>query len=141
MYFQGRELKPYAEPITPERLVVGEMYFSVQYEDQDMLAPVVEPLVFLGDLEPEPDGLGHYFQDAGSYLAGLRYTDADQQYARFLRQAPGQVSHIFEFEHAMDELLKCSLRRAERADIRFRPAGLNGRAAQQGIGADERRHG
>src|SRR5512147_2296534 len=99
MHFPARELKPYAEPITPDALVVGHVYFSVQYDDEDMLAPELETLVFIGnDLEPGPDGVGHYFQDAGSYLAGVRYADSDQQDARFFQQAPGEVKHIFEFE-------------------------------------------
>lgn len=122
MHFAARELKSCAEPITPDALVVGQVYFSVQYDDRDMLAPVVEALVFIGNnLEPGPDGVGHYFQDAGSHLAGVRYADDDQQHARFFRQAPGQVKHVFEFERALDELLKCSLRRAAQTKVRYRP--------------------
>jgi hypothetical protein len=122
MQFSGRDLKPHAEPITPERLVAGEIYFTVKYHDQDLLAPEVEALAFLGnDLEAGPEGVGHYFQDAGSYLAGVRYGVDDEGQALFLHQPPGQVKHIFEFEKALDELLKCSLRRASSPHVKYRP--------------------
>jgi hypothetical protein len=121
VHFSGRDLKSYAEPITPDRLVVGEMYFSVQYHDQDMLAPEVEALVFLGNnLDPGPEGICHYFQDAGSFLAGVRFGSGDEQDAQIYRQSQGQVKHIFEFERALDELLKCSLRRAAKPELRYR---------------------
>jgi hypothetical protein len=123
MHFPGRDLKPYAEPVTPEELVVGEVYFSVQYEDVKALAPVVETLVFVGsDLNPGPEGAGHYFQDLGSFLAGVAYgTEADHP-ARYYRQPPGQVKHIFVFENALNELLKCSLRRsAESLPLTYTP--------------------
>ena len=124
MHFPGRELKSYAEPITPDELVVGEMYFSVQYHDQDMLAPQIEALVFLGnDLEPGPEGVGHYFQDAGSYLAGVRYESDDEEDAEYYQQSSGQVKHIFPFDRAVDELLKCSLRRAAEPAVRYKPIG------------------
>jgi hypothetical protein len=121
MHFPGRDLKSYAEPVVPERLVVGDVYFSVQYHDQDLLAPVVEALVFLGNnLDPGPEGVGHYFQDAGSFLAGVRYESTDEEDAVIYRQREGQVKHIFEFDHALDELLKCSLRRAASPEVRYR---------------------
>jgi len=122
MRFPGRDLKAYAEPVTPERLVVGEVYFSVQYVDQDLLAPVVEALVLLGNnLDPGPEGIGHYFQDAGSFLAGVRYGSSDEEDAVIYQQPEGQIKHIFEFEHALDELLKCSLSRAASPEVRYRP--------------------
>ena len=120
MHFDRRDLKPYAEPVTPGSLVVGEVYFSVQYHDQGMLVPEVEALVFLGDnLDPGPDAVGHYFQDAGSFIAGARYDagaseeDGEGNEAHIYLQPPGQVKHIFSFESALDELLKCTLRRAK----------------------------
>jgi hypothetical protein len=129
MHFAGRDLKPYAEPVTPDRLVVGEMYFTVQFVDQHMLAPVVEPVVFLGNnLDPGPDGRGHYFQDAGSYLAGLRHRPEeaspeadDGPDVTVYQQREGQISHIFEFERGLDELLKCSIRRASETPVRYTP--------------------
>ena len=129
MHFASRDLKTHAEPVTPEGLVVGELYFSVQFNDQDMLAPEVEALVFLGnDLDPGAEGMGHYFQDAGSFLAGARYGfdakpnhgSGDELEACIYQQAHGQVKHIFEFERALDELLKCSLRRAALAEVKYR---------------------
>lgn len=122
MHFPGRELKPYAEPVTPEQLVVGDVYFSVQYEDKEALAPMMEALVFLGnDLQPGRDGVGHYFQDVGSFLAGVPYGTEAYPVARYYMQASGQVNHIFVFDNALNELLKCSLRRAAESPLAYKP--------------------
>jgi hypothetical protein len=37
MRFKGRELKPYGEPVSASSLKVGDVYFSVQFADRDML--------------------------------------------------------------------------------------------------------
>jgi hypothetical protein len=42
MRFEERELKSYAEPVTPNLLTEGEVYFSVQFADEDMLIPIME---------------------------------------------------------------------------------------------------
>lgn len=34
--FEERELKSYAEPVTPNLLTEGEVYFSVQFADEDI---------------------------------------------------------------------------------------------------------
>jgi hypothetical protein len=63
MRFEARELKPYAEPVSPEELKIGETYFAVLFLDDDGLVPTLEPKIFIGrDLEPEDDGK-LYFQD------------------------------------------------------------------------------
>jgi hypothetical protein len=38
MYFEGRELKEYAEPVSANELSEGKIYFSVNYVDDDMCA-------------------------------------------------------------------------------------------------------
>jgi len=53
MRFEERELKPYAEPVAASLLKQGEVYFSVQFADEDMLVPIMETLVFAGrNLDP-----------------------------------------------------------------------------------------
>lgn len=73
MYFEGRELLPYGEPVDANDLRVGITYFSVSFLDDAMLIPLVEPLTYIGhNLEPEDVDL-YYFQDTQSYLTGARY--------------------------------------------------------------------
>jgi hypothetical protein len=73
MRFEERELKAYAEPVPPSRLVQGAAYFSVTYVDDQMLMPRVEPLIFAGEnLDPGDVGRVVYFQDVVSYRQGIR---------------------------------------------------------------------
>jgi hypothetical protein len=112
MHFQGRDLRPYSEPVKSSELKEGLVYFSVGFLDTEMLIPVVEPLVFIGTNRAVGDTDELYFQDAESYRQGVRFeaaTDTDR--AKFYRQSHDQINHIFEFEHALDLLLACSLRR------------------------------
>jgi len=113
MRFEERELKPYAEPVSSSELREGVVYFAVQFVDEEMLIPTMEPLVFIGrNLNPEDVGQ-LYFQDAGSYRQGLRHTSAtgEDDSATLYQQAEAQVSHIFEYDRALDALMACSLRR------------------------------
>jgi hypothetical protein len=123
MYFEGRELKPYGEPVKTADLIVGEVYFRVSYIDQDIVIPELLPLVFIGrDLSPEHQGL--CFQDAESFLAGQRWDDgrddADSAGGWIETETEGTYSSVYEFDKALDLLLACSLRRA-RWDRRIRP--------------------
>jgi hypothetical protein len=66
--FEGRELKSYAEPVTASLLKEGDVYFSVQFADQEMLIPIMEAWVFAGRKLDHNDEENHlYFQDVGSY--------------------------------------------------------------------------
>ncbi len=115
MRFEERELKFYAQPITAETLQVGRTYFCVQYPDRDMLIPIVETFVFAGrKLHPEDAEGRLYFQDVESYLQGIRYGSAAAKNATFRVPLEENTKHIFEYEHALEELMKCSLRRRER---------------------------
>ena len=110
-HFPARDVPLYAEAVPEDALVVGRTYFSVHYYDEAMSDPEMEALVYLGrDLFQDTPGF--YFQDAGSYRAGVRYaTGAPDDYA-LLCQAPGSV-HVMEFERALDRLLYCSVIRSE----------------------------
>ena len=58
MYFEGHELKSYGEFVKASELVVGRVYFRVNFLDEDMAIPELVPLVFIGrDLCPEEPGL------------------------------------------------------------------------------------
>ena len=87
----------------------GKVYFSVQFADEDMLIPIMK--VFAGrNLDPE-DGENHlYFQDIEAYLQRIRYGSATGENATFQVALEENTKHILEYEHALEELLKCSLR-------------------------------
>ena len=109
MRFAERELKPYAEPVAPDQLKVGETYFGIQFLDENCFVPVLEPKVFIGrNLEPE-DKDELYFQDFDSYRSGVRYDTASAQDEAVFET--GAEKHVFEYERALDVLLTCSLRR------------------------------
>ena len=123
MHFEERELKPYAEPVLESDLKEGAVYFSVTFIDDDMLVPLMETLVFIGrDLEPEDSGQV-YFQDANSYQRGVRYgKPLEDEQATFLAGSKNELGHIFTYEHALDSLMKCSVRRRQAAGELPRPA-------------------
>lgn len=115
LHFPARDLAPYAEPVDASTLAAGRVYFALGFLDTEMLIPSLEPVVFIGKgLEPGEDLF--YFQDAESYRRGVRYDsqDADGEAVFTCGEKP---SHIYKFEYALNQLMLCSLRRAEhRAD-------------------------
>jgi len=116
MHFEAREVTTAAEPVTAKDLVVGAVYFSVQFVDPEMFIPVVEPLVYIGkDLVLNDRGV-LYFQNAESYRAGIRFESAEADEAAIYAQPESQINHIFDYERALDRLLVCSLRRKKRLD-------------------------
>lgn len=78
MKFGERELKPYAEPVSASELKEEEVYFAVQFADQDMLIPVMETLVFVGRERSTASKQYVRFQTIDSYNAGIRYATATE---------------------------------------------------------------
>ena len=77
MRFESRDLKPYAEPVVPGELQEGSVYFFLAFEDDELLLPSLQPVVFIGrDLEPG-DCRRAYFQNFPSYRDGARYPFED----------------------------------------------------------------
>lgn len=115
MNSENRELPTPAGPITASELKKGSVYFAVNYVDDNLLIPVMETLVFIGrDLKPGDSGLV-YFQDIGSYLRGIRYGAVPEEgFAEFFAGSENEVNHIFEYEHALEKLIRCAIRRKER---------------------------
>ena len=73
MRFEARELNPYGEPVSPESLKVGEVYFAFLVFDREGKIPTLLPRVFIGrNLEPDDENKP-YFQDFESYKHGIRY--------------------------------------------------------------------
>jgi len=107
-----RELHTYAEPISADELMEGSIYFFLNFVDEEMLIPTMETVVYIGEnLEPGDEDRV-YFQDIGSFNRGVRYDgDGDGEHAVFQTGSKHEIGHVFNFEHALDQLLACSLRR------------------------------
>src|SRR5215831_10098964 len=112
IHFDGRELKPFAQPVDANDLKVGEVYFFLNYVDDNLLIPTMETVVFIGkNLEPEDVGL-LYFQDVQSYREGVRFdATVDDERMTISTALETGARHLFEFERALDGLLDCLLRR------------------------------
>ena len=112
LYFEGRDLKPYVEPVSSEQLQEGTIYFAVNYVDREMLIPTMETLVFVGRNLESGDKGRVFFQDVRSYRKGVKYDwEATDAIGTFYSGSENQIGHIFEFEQALDNLLRCLLRR------------------------------
>lgn len=113
MYFEGRELNSYAQPVLPSSLHEGEVYFAVNYVDRQMLVPLLETLVFIGKNLEAGDIAKVYFQDIISYQKGVPYQwEANDETGNFFCASEDEINHIFTYEQLLNELMKCSLRRA-----------------------------
>lgn len=106
-----RELPTYAEPVSASNLTFGETYFSVQYSDEDMLLPIVETLILTGTRKDETGETVFCFQDLESYTLGIRHGAHQANEAVFYFQSERNLNHIFEYEHGLDEPIRCSIRR------------------------------
>jgi hypothetical protein len=116
--FPATELPPYGEPVSPDNMEVGRVYFALQYLDRDLFVPTLEPFIFLGlDLDGESSN-GRYFHHFDSYRAGVRYENHSAEESEcFQVYAPNEGKHIFDYEHALRLLMRCALLRREMADV------------------------
>jgi hypothetical protein len=112
MYFEGRDLNAFSEPVSSGQLKTGQVYFLVGFIDDKMLVPMLEAYVFIGrNLKPQ-DQDRLYFQTFVSHKQGLTWSSSSPDDGHeFLCQPEDQLGMLFEYEHALNELLKCSLRR------------------------------
>ena len=112
MRFEGRELTPYSVPVSASDLKAESTYFFVNFVDDAMLLPTVEPVVYIGrNLEANDAGV-IYFQDIDSYQQGVRYDSTPKSDdAMFYTGPENETGHVFEYDHALEELMRCSLRR------------------------------
>jgi hypothetical protein len=116
--FPATELKPYAEPVSPQEMHVGRVYFALQFSGRGLLVPHLYPLIFLGhDLDSDSTNL-RYFQDFDSYLAGVRYGTQGQENSEcFQAYGAEEGNHIFDYEHALQALMSCALKRRGIVDL------------------------
>ena len=115
--FPATQLKPYAEPVGPSAMKVGRVYFSVEFLDHDLLVPVLQPLIFLGfNLNGRNPSL-RFFQNFDSFRSGVRYPGTNEDVHDFEVCGPEQGKHIFEYERALEGLMKCALNRRQVKDL------------------------
>lgn len=108
MIFGPREIKSYAEPVELAELKIGEIYYSVQYSDEEMLIPNLQPLVFIGNDIDSPGEGQSYFQDVDSYQAGVRIQSDPPKDDVLIQTFPSStLGNIFTLEHAIDSLIRC----------------------------------
>lgn len=109
---KGRETNFSPKPVTLSELEAGTIYFFVNFIDEDMLIPAMEPFVFVGRNLEEGDVGRVYFQDIDSYRKGIRYTTTTElNPATFYTGAEDQLGHIFHYEQALEVLIICAQRR------------------------------
>jgi hypothetical protein len=92
----------------PVDLVVGTTYFSISYGDPDLLAPIVESLVYIGrDLQG--DGQLH-FQDVASFRRGDTWQRPGPA-SKFVRTSTADMCQILDFDELLNAVLDCAARR------------------------------
>ena len=98
-----RTLLPYAEFVERSDLVVGDVYYFVKFVDEALTIPVMTPLVFIGP-SAMPEKL--VFQEVAVKV------DAQGNVQEGHRHRVSQdVTGVFTFDRALDEILRCSARR------------------------------
>jgi len=110
-----RELKVSAEPVSLSELREGAVYFFLNFVDDDLLIPTLEPVIFVGRNFEPADERRIYFQDIYSYRQGIRYdmpeSSGEESSAEFYAGSEDELGHVFEYEQALDVLIACLLRR------------------------------
>jgi hypothetical protein len=111
LLFESRDLPPNPEPLPTRSLVKGHTYFLLEYLDEGQLTPLMDTVVFIGrNLGGEENKL--YFQDRTSSEEGIAYDSPDLPDWATVRIDPEETStHIFDLQGALEELMRCSLRR------------------------------
>ena len=111
--FEQRQLPEAADPVRAEELKIGDTYFKVAYADNDLTIPLVDSVTFIGRNLDDDEEDTLYFQDVESYRSGIRITDTDVEpdAAVFYCSPANQLRAMFDFQGALEELMKCSIRR------------------------------
>ena len=110
--FESRQLKGYGVYVADSELVEGRTYFQTYCLDKDGHIPQLDAVVFIGPDRAKGDDGRLYFQDAASYLAGVRFDSATKDDAEFHAVDRG-TPFVMDFEHALNGLLRCSLERRD----------------------------
>jgi len=117
MRFEGRDLTTYAEPVSASTLREGQVYFLVYYSDEERLTPIMETVAYAGRYINSEGAERPRFQDVPSYNQGIRFGSPDSSAASFQSCSENSMNHLFEYEQALDELMRFSLRRKKQVNV------------------------
>ena len=114
--FDKRELPEGADSVNPEKLTIGDTYFKVSYADEGMTIPLMDSVTYIGRNLVDDDEDTLYFQDVESYREGVRFSDTDVEpgSAMFYANPAEELRSMFDFEGALEEPMRCSIRRKNR---------------------------
>lgn len=108
IYFEGREISAYGEPVSEGEIKGHAIYYLVNFIDEKMVVPVMRTVVFVGkNLEPD-DVNSFYFQDIDSYHEGKGY-ERDDDYEDFFVCSAKELNSVYDLEHALERLMYCFL--------------------------------
>lgn len=112
MYFNGKELKPFAEPVKADFLELQGVYYAVSFADERMAIPVMHTVVFIGENLNEDDADVLYFQDIDSFNAGATFASLDgDSHAMVITVKRHELNGIYDYNEALEILMRCQLRR------------------------------
>ena len=122
MRFPARDLKGFCDYLKPADLVIGRVYFRVQFVDDASLVPELLPRVFLGrNLFPKEEGGKSflYFTEydpllppnLAEWLPTEWCKDDSSEDPTLEREEEAEYSGLVEFDDALEQLLECALRR------------------------------
>lgn len=104
----------YAEPVLFSELRLDEVYFMLNYFDDEMLVPDLQTLVYIGrDLKGENDGM-LYFQDYESFAEWGAFPKPNDGSGTIVRFMADKITCIFELDKAINILQQCQKRRAKK---------------------------
>lgn len=106
---------PVVETVDPSDLVLGEVYYAVQFLDDDLTIPIVEPLVFIGwNRFGDETVKVAYFQNAETHRQGVRFeTTTAENPADFLGAEEDGLSYIYDFEGLVQSISATAHRRSQ----------------------------
>jgi hypothetical protein len=111
--FEKRELHRAAQHVSIDQLSLGTDYYMISYIDNEMKIPLIDSMIFIGtNVFGDENNETLYFQDAESYLQGIRIDkQPDGTSGVVYSFGPDELTAIFEFERALEQFMKCSLKR------------------------------
>ncbi|UOD27742.1 hypothetical protein INH39_19815 [Massilia violaceinigra] len=101
----------YAEPIEVFELRQGDLYFMLNYFDEDLLIPELQTLVFLGREVTGENVSLLYFQDIESYTIRGPYPNFTDGPGDIFHCTDDQLGCIFRLDKAVSALQNCVKRR------------------------------
>jgi hypothetical protein len=115
MFFPAREIKPYAESICKEALVVGDDYYTVVFYDGDMTLPKMETLIYLGEttVEQQSFKVRRWVEGGGVYVFREVHAYHSEKLGHDFVFNSDELAGVYTFEAALEVLMLCALKRSE----------------------------